>query len=140
MDSQNRSSASSESEAIDVPEVVHHYTSMETFLKIVQSKQLWATSVAYLNDTSEQDHFFKRALARVDDVLSNHPEWHKWNFSDTTPQEKSGTCLNRHASIPCVILKRGRLPPTMARLLPKWKWRIAWLSNRKSECRDPAYG
>jgi Protein of unknown function (DUF2971) len=90
MNFEKRIIASSKPEAIDVPEVVHHYTSMETFLKIVQTKQLWATSVAYLNDTSEQDHFFKGALARVDAVLSNQPEWHKWNFSDTTPQEDVG--------------------------------------------------
>jgi hypothetical protein len=66
------------------PEIVYHYTSMDTFLKIVESQQLWATDVAYLNDTSEQEHFFQRALGRLPKVLSKRPEWQEWNFEVTS--------------------------------------------------------
>jgi hypothetical protein len=44
------------------PEVVYHYTTMETMKKIVDSESIWATSLNYLNDASEGD---LKALAPV---------------------------------------------------------------------------
>jgi hypothetical protein len=38
------------------PEVVYHYTSMDTMIKIVESATIWATSISYLNDDSEREH------------------------------------------------------------------------------------
>lgn len=34
-------------------EVVYHYTSIETLLKIIEDRHLWATSIVYLNDMLE---------------------------------------------------------------------------------------
>lgn len=35
------------------PNFVYHYTTMESFVSIVESMQIWATSIAFLNDASE---------------------------------------------------------------------------------------
>jgi hypothetical protein len=47
------------------PEVVYHYTTMDTMLKIVQSKTIWASSMAYLNDTSEGQYFINQVRIRL---------------------------------------------------------------------------
>jgi hypothetical protein len=41
------------------PEVVYHYTSIDTMIKIVKTASIWATSISYLNDTSEMEHYLK---------------------------------------------------------------------------------
>jgi hypothetical protein len=56
------------------PEVLYHYTSMETMLKIVERAELWASSINYLNDTSEGDHFLTLVRARLPDYLSIHQD------------------------------------------------------------------
>jgi len=38
------------------PDVVYHYTSMDTLLKIVESGSVWATNIRYLNDVLERRH------------------------------------------------------------------------------------
>jgi hypothetical protein len=35
------------------PELLYHYTSLDGFLGIIKNKELWATDIRYLNDTSE---------------------------------------------------------------------------------------
>lgn len=40
----------------EMPDVVYHYTSMDTFLKIVKSGVIWATNIRYLNDVMERRH------------------------------------------------------------------------------------
>jgi hypothetical protein len=47
------------------PQVVYHYTSMDTMTKIVQSASIWATSISYLNDTTEGEHFVKLIRDRL---------------------------------------------------------------------------
>ena len=42
---------------LELPEVVYHYTSVETLMKIVESSSIWATSTRYLNDISEVVHY-----------------------------------------------------------------------------------
>jgi Protein of unknown function (DUF2971) len=37
--------------------VVYHYTDVDTMMKIVDSACLWATSIKYLNDVKEYEHF-----------------------------------------------------------------------------------
>ena len=37
-------------------EIVYHYTSMETLLKIVETGVIWATNIRYLNDVLERRH------------------------------------------------------------------------------------
>ncbi len=49
----------------DKPQVVYHYTTMDTMLKIVGSKTIWASSVDYLNDTSEGKHFIDQVRDRL---------------------------------------------------------------------------
>ena len=48
-----------------VPDIVYHYTSIDTMMKIVASESIWATSVCYLNDTSEQSHFLNLVRSRI---------------------------------------------------------------------------
>ena len=38
------------------PDVVYHYTSAATLLKIVESESIWATNLQYLNDITESTH------------------------------------------------------------------------------------
>lgn len=47
------------------PDVLFHYTSQSGFLGILDSKQIWATKIQYLNDYSE----FQLALDTAQDVL-----------------------------------------------------------------------
>lgn len=53
----------SEMEAL--PEVVYHYTSMDTMTKIVENRYLWATAIAYLNDSNEQRFLIQRIMGRL---------------------------------------------------------------------------
>ena len=43
------------------PEVVYLYTTMDTMVKIVTSGKIWATSISYLNDSSEGEHWKSRS-------------------------------------------------------------------------------
>jgi hypothetical protein len=55
------------------PEVVYHYTSAETLLKIAKSGKIWATNLRYLNDVSESDHCINALRARLPGFLLQHP-------------------------------------------------------------------
>lgn len=58
---------------MNLPEVVYHYTSMDTLTKIVANHgQLWGTSIKYLNDVSERDYFIKMVKDRVPEYLKIH--------------------------------------------------------------------
>ena len=54
------------------PQVVYHYTSIEAMTKIVDSKSIWATSICYLNDTSEGEHFLTLVKQRVPEFKRTH--------------------------------------------------------------------
>jgi hypothetical protein len=56
------------------PEVVYHYTSVDTLLKIVDSRQIRATSVGFLNDTKERDLFLEAVDKHLPKFLQAHPE------------------------------------------------------------------
>lgn len=60
--------------SIPEPEIVYHYASLETLMKIVEARQLWATNVRYLNDTSERDTFLSRVPSRLEIFKKEHPE------------------------------------------------------------------
>jgi hypothetical protein len=47
------------------PEVVYHYTTMDTLMKIAKDASIWATSISYLNDTSEGQHFLQLVRDRI---------------------------------------------------------------------------
>jgi hypothetical protein len=61
-------------EPVPVPEIVYHYTSIDTMTKIVASESIWATSVCYLNDTSEQSHFLNLVRSRIPHLQFKTPE------------------------------------------------------------------
>ena len=51
-------------------ELLYHYTSVESFVSIINCGELWASHIRYMNDTSEQrlmwDHVRARIKARID--------------------------------------------------------------------------
>jgi Protein of unknown function (DUF2971) len=65
---------STEKESGRLPEVVYHYTSIDTMLKIVKNNCIWATSINYLNDTSEGDHYLGLIRERIlkEWIFSHH--------------------------------------------------------------------
>ena len=60
-----------------VPDIVYHYTSIDTMMKIVESESIWATSVCYLNDTSEQSHFLELVQSRIPHIKFATTEEHE---------------------------------------------------------------
>ena len=40
---------------VDLPPIVHHYTSHEGLISIIKSKSIWASNIRYLNDSRELD-------------------------------------------------------------------------------------
>lgn len=54
-----------------IPRVVYHYTSMDALLGIVKGS-IWATSIQYLNDVSEYDHFLKLVRKRLPKLTKSH--------------------------------------------------------------------
>jgi len=52
-----------------IPDVVYHYTAMDALLSIAKNRQVWATSIRYLNDVSEMQH----CLRIVTDHWNNKP-------------------------------------------------------------------
>ncbi|SDE83373.1 DUF2971 domain-containing protein [Terriglobus roseus] len=58
-------------EATSLPEVVYHYTSMETLLKIVESRSIWATCIDYLNDVTEYSFYLEQVDRRLREFVKN---------------------------------------------------------------------
>jgi hypothetical protein len=56
------------------PEVVYHYTSTDTLLKIVEGEPpaIWATNLRYLNDVSESKHCIDCLKSRVSTFLAEN--------------------------------------------------------------------
>lgn len=54
------------------PVVVYHYTTVDTMMKIVTSRKIWATSISYLNDSSEGEHFLRMVRRRLPDLLPQY--------------------------------------------------------------------
>src|SRR5580698_8671217 len=48
-----------ESQNSTPPSILYHYTTTEGLLGIIESKELWATNILFLNDTSELVDAFK---------------------------------------------------------------------------------
>jgi hypothetical protein len=64
------------------PTIVYHYTTMDAMMKIVESAQIWATSILYLNDVSEQDHLIGNVRDRIEAYKAAHPEVIPTIFND----------------------------------------------------------
>jgi hypothetical protein len=50
-----------------LPAVVYHYASIDAMMSILKSRSIWATSIVYLNDLSEQEHFLKMILKHLNE-------------------------------------------------------------------------
>ncbi len=48
-----------------VGQLLHHYTSVESFVSIIDSAELWASHIRYQNDTSEQRLMWDNVRARI---------------------------------------------------------------------------
>jgi hypothetical protein len=52
-----------------LPAVVYHYTSMDTMMKIVETKAIWCTAISYLNDTSEREFLLSEVRTRLPSLM-----------------------------------------------------------------------
>lgn len=59
-----------------IPETLYHYTSLQGLLGILESGQLWASHIRYLNDQSEQKHIWSMIESRTagKHLAENHPD------------------------------------------------------------------
>jgi hypothetical protein len=64
-----------------MPDVVYHYTSIATMIKIVESKKMWATSISYLNDTREREGFLAKAVELMPELAAD-PAYDASAFAD----------------------------------------------------------
>ena len=55
-------------------ELLHHYTSVESFVSIIKGGELWASHIRYLNDTSEQHLIWDVLRARIQARLDTADE------------------------------------------------------------------
>jgi hypothetical protein len=60
------------SEIEEMPEVVYHYATMDVLLKIIETRELWATSIKYLNDVSEHSLLVQAAREHVEEFAKEH--------------------------------------------------------------------
>lgn len=87
------------------PDFVYHYTSIDTLLKICKSRQIWATSIRYLNDTSERELFLRRVEERMPALLARLINHHPDEDEDITLGDVRNIASNaqkRHTSGPFV--------------------------------------
>jgi hypothetical protein len=54
------------------PAVVYHYTGVDTMMKIVDNGCLWATSIKYLNDVKEYEHFRDLVRKNIPKFIEGH--------------------------------------------------------------------
>jgi hypothetical protein len=68
---------------VELPPVVYHYCSVETFIKIVTSKTMWLTNLFFMNDATE--HYWLRDKARkyIDEQTRQHPHDFGYEYLDT---------------------------------------------------------
>jgi hypothetical protein len=69
------------------PEVVYHYTTVETMMKIVSTRKIWATNISYLNDSSEGEHYLRMVRNCLPDLLAQY-KLEKTVFSKLDPTVK----------------------------------------------------
>jgi hypothetical protein len=72
------------------PEVVYHYTSIDTMMKIVDQATIWATSISYLNDTSEGEHYLKLIRERIAIYRQTHSLADERIFDDVMEKSLPG--------------------------------------------------
>jgi hypothetical protein len=93
IDSRFQALSKSEAAADDqTPDCLYHYTSAEGLLGIIQSGELWATNVLYLNDASE--------LFDANDVLRSELESQPARLRDANAQYMQLTIPARMENVP----------------------------------------
>jgi hypothetical protein len=60
------------SDKLTEPEVVYHYATMDTMMKIAESGCIWATNINYLNDVTEGDYFQQLIRERIPEYRATH--------------------------------------------------------------------
>jgi hypothetical protein len=50
------------------PEILYHYTNVNAMIAIAKESKIWATSIKYLNDTTEGEHFLTLLRRRLPEV------------------------------------------------------------------------
>jgi hypothetical protein len=54
------------------PEILYHYTTIDAMMKIAKCRKIWATSISYLNDSSEGVHLLGMIRKRLPALLKKH--------------------------------------------------------------------
>ena len=54
------------------PEILYHYTTIDAMMSIAKGRKIWATSISYLNDSSEGDHLLGMIRRRLPALLKKH--------------------------------------------------------------------
>jgi hypothetical protein len=91
------------------PDVVYHYTSMDTLLKIVGTSSVWATNIRYLNDVSEREHFLSLIRKRIRSILPHSP-LDASLFDRVLDEDEENTPFHDLPSVASFSRERGSLP------------------------------
>ena len=83
-----------------IPDVLYHYTTQAGLLGIIQSKQIWATSVLFLNDTTEINY----AIKLIQENTNKFCEERKLNQEETQFLEDFEKKLDEYSTI--LIIKK----------------------------------
>jgi hypothetical protein len=67
------------------PEILYHYTTIDAMMSIAKDRKIWATSISYLNDSSEGDHLLGMIRRRLPALLKKH------SFDDSVLERLSYT-------------------------------------------------
>ena len=70
------------------PSIVYHYASLETLTKIVDTQQLWATNVKFLNDTKERAAFLEQAMQRLEGFRDRNPNLDRTAFDEALDPDR----------------------------------------------------
>jgi Protein of unknown function (DUF2971) len=144
----------------DQPEVLYHYTSLESACKILGSGRLWASRVYFLNDASEVEYGAK-IVSECIDSCSGIPEELRQLFRPGPHGERSGFmrvattwpthvfCLSRQAdslgqwraygrsgASVAIGFKKTRLHEIRAATLPHSPFRIIYIKEEQLKALD----
>ena len=96
--------ASINSHLLKVPESdLYHYTTIKGFMGIVDSEQMWATDLQYINDTKELVY----AGDLVNEVIFKNMKTHE-NFEELSKIFKSGIYNSQYAAVFGVSFSEAR--------------------------------
>ena len=82
------------------PDVLHHYTSAEGLYGIIESREIWATNVLYLNDASELSDAFKILTSELESRPLRLGERARW-YLECIPQYSEDIPLDHFVTSFC---------------------------------------